>query len=91
MPKTFEEELIEKEIKEWRKSGHRVKFIVNKRNGIVKAKIEKNKKTVAYGVAHCHPSDKFNENVGKLIAIVKADFPKRWRERLISLGYDRKL
>jgi len=90
-PKTFEEELIENEIKGWNKAGHRVKFTVNEDERVVIAEIEKGGKVVGHGIAHCHPLDTFDENVGKLIAIIKADFPKRWRERLISLGYDRKL
>jgi len=90
-PKTFEEELIEKEIKEWQRSGHQVKFTVNEDERIVVAEIKKGEKVVGSGLALCHPLDTFDENVGKLIAIIKADFPKRWRERLITLGYDRKL
>ncbi|MEM5838905.1 MULTISPECIES: hypothetical protein [unclassified Bacillus (in: firmicutes)] len=87
-PRTEEQALIDREIKEWKRLGCRVDFRIVREKGIVEA-IVRNEKTleVKYvGKAICSEEDTFDEDIGKLIAIYKANYDD-WKEELIDLGY----
>ncbi|MEC1440600.1 hypothetical protein P9D57_18070 [Bacillus sonorensis] len=87
-PRTEEQELIDREIKEWKRLGCRVDFRIAREKGTVEA-IVRNEKTlkVKYvGKAICSEEDAFDEDIGKLIAIYKANY-NDWKEELIDLGY----
>ncbi|ARC72607.1 hypothetical protein [Bacillus licheniformis] len=87
-PRTEEQKLINREIREWKSLGYKVDFRVVREKGIVEA-IVRNEKTleVEYvGKAICSEEDAFDEDIGKLIAIYKANYDD-WKEELIDLGY----
>lgn len=68
-------ERYQKQVAKWQSAGYRVDYSISKEDGITKVYIrDENNQMVSMGKAICDEKDKYNPDIGKLIAMYRASF-----------------
>lgn len=82
---------VEKEIKGWKELGYLAHFIVDKHHKFVKVELINNRNNrVSYSAfSSCQSDDEFDEDIGKLIALYRANYGDAYKEELAKIGFSR--
>lgn len=81
--------LVQDELDDWKELGYLVHFIVDRSHRFVKVELIniRNNRVEYSAFSTCRAEDDFNVNVGKMIALYRANYGDAYKEELDKVGF----